>query len=693
MYVYIILSNLIKKLKFHLVRKSTTIKIYYLTPRKPAYIMEYLLKYKSVTDVREINTVEKFLHVKTTQFGDFTQYTYSIATTKKGPTQFEDYIFSNYPILVNYIPRGFSIVVKDKQIVSVLEGPVKFSGITVVDEDPDDGADVVESVDTKKSETDDHARLMLWAKESNLEIVETEKANGKFAIFKIVQYEGLYYCHSGSKNKHLFFPCEEIDQYISSLATGKIVSSILSDTKVNSLPLSNPELLEYFAQGYSLCGELCDGEHFMVGDNQVHWFGLFKGGFSMDTEKCFDFMTRTCGLKTVPSYKVYGVESKCEDLDKVFLASRCKMTEGSVLRCKNTKSGEIILIKTKSVSYITKRFMRQSILKGYMHMVDSVTKRFIDAQEYHGLNTNASIRMCNQLIKFGFWLMNKEYPVSTLGVQAINAIKGMLPNGFSKYWEIFLSETEEHEQSFVPDDFGFFDKKIFLKNVQPYELRTGKNPVLVVFFQGLQGSGKSTLAQYIQSNLKGKNKVAIVEQDRFYGCTLSAQGYMFHCIRNKSACDIILVSRCNVSGTQYARYVEICRKLPTKVIFISPESVDELYLSVCMSGVFNRSSSGDKLLVGRKEYSVEESAKFIVQNYRDFRSADSSFKISIHKKSDKLLEEAKIKLAECTADNHSPLTDWIQTNQKELHDMRYSINAISEQIMSIIYSVLDKEEI
>lgn len=645
--------------------------------------MEHLIKYKGITDAKEINTVEKFVHVKITPFGEFIQYTYSIATTKKGPTRFEDHIFSNYPILVKYVPRGFSIVTKDSQIVSILEGPVKFSGITMVDEDPDDGA---EEEDTYKTKSSEHEQLVSWATDSNLEIVETEKANGKFAIFRIVNFEGKYYYHVGSKNKHLFFLCESIDSHIISVTTGKIISSILSDIKTNQSVLFDPKLLEFFESGYSLCGELCDGEHFMVGDNLVHWFGLFKCGYSMDTTKCFNFISGI-GLKTVPSSIVYDSESKVENLDKVFLASRCKMTEGSVLRCKNTLSGQIILIKTKSVSYITKRFMRQSILKGYNHMIDSVTKRFVDAQEYHGLNTNASIRMCCQLIRFGFWLMNKEYPVAVLDVKQINAIRGMLDNGFSKYWQMFLSETGESEQMFVLEDFGSFDKKVFLSNVQPYENRTKLNPALVVFFQGLQGSGKSTIAQNIQSMLKEKGtEVSIVEQDRFYGCTVSTQGYLYHCIRNVSAPNIILISRCNVSPVQYSRYLEMCKKLPTKVIFVSPASVDELYLSVCISGIFNRSASGDNLLIGRKEYSVEESTKFIVQNYRDFVVSDSSFKIGFHATNDKLLSDAKSHLLACKVDDYKPLTNWIQENLKKLHDLRYSVDAISDQIIRIIYS-------
>jgi len=93
--------------------------------------MDILLSYKNVTDKEEIEIVKKFAYIKTIKYGDFTQYTYSIATTKKGPTQFEDYIYSNYPLLVKVISRGFSIVAKKKNNVpSISNATVFFCGVS-----------------------------------------------------------------------------------------------------------------------------------------------------------------------------------------------------------------------------------------------------------------------------------------------------------------------------------------------------------------------------------------------------------------------------------------------------------------------------------------------------------------------------------------------------------------------------------
>lgn len=654
--------------------------------------MDFLLTHKKIVEKEDIDIVIKFTYVKTTKFEDFTQYTYSIATTKKGPTQFEDYIYNNYPILVSAISRGFSIIVKNDKIISVLEGPIKFSGKTAVDEDPEDNQE--ETQDTIDTSIYDHKKILKWASRKELEIIETEKANGKFVIFKIVLVNGVFYLHTGSKNKHLFFPLDKLDFYIASLDSGLIISSILSDVKSNINKIFKPELLDKFAQGYSLCGELCDGQHFMSGDNTVSWFGLFKSGHSMKTLECFEFI-KDIGLKTVEWSTVYTAESDLSTLDNVFIASRCKLNEGSVLRCRNTVTNEIILVKTKSVSYITKRFMRQSIIKGYAYMVDSVKKRFIDAQKYHGLNTSASIRMCNQLSKFGFWLMDKEYPVSVLGHVPVNSIRGCLPNGFSYYWNKYLAETEDNEQVFTFEDFGDFDECAFSSSTEPYVSRNYTNPAIVLFLQGLQGSGKSTLGQHVKYELeKTGKKVVIVEQDRFYGCTISCQGYLFHNIKNSLGPDIILVTRCNANPKQYERYLQICHKLPSLVSFAVPHCVDELYLGVCLEGVLNRSSSGDLMIVGRKEYPIEEATEFIFGNYRDFKRQRTNNEIHVYTPDDKLLDLAKKTYSQSIkTKNNKVYTDWVIANKDELHEIRCSIPALGNEIIKIINKTSNGENL
>ena len=328
-------------------------------------------------------------------------------------------------------------------------------------------------------------------------------------------------------------------------------------------------------------------------------------------------------------------------------------------------------------------------------MVDSVKKRFIDAQKYHGLNTNASIRMCNQLVKFGFWLMNREYPVAVLGVTQVNSIRGCLLNGFSYYWSQYLVETGESEQTFTPEDFGEFDELIFSSNTEPYISRNYANPVCIIFFQGLQGSGKSTLGQCIQSKLiKTGKKVTIVEQDRFYGCTLSCQGYLYHNIKNSSGPDVILITRCNANLKQYERYLQICHKLPSLVTFVVPHSVDELYLAVCLEGVLNRSENGDSLLVGRKEFPIEEATNFIMGNYRDFKRQKVDNEIHIYKDNLKLQQDAKYTYSQIAKTKSNKIfIDWVKTNKDELHNIRNPVVNIANEVIQIINKTSNAENL
>jgi hypothetical protein len=647
--------------------------------------MEVLLKYKEITEKEDIEIIKKFTNIKTVIFGEYTQYTYSVAITKNGKTKFEDYIYKTHPLLIKILSRGFSIILKKNEIISILEGPTKFSGKTLIDEDDEEEKDekVIDDDDVYK-----HDKIIKWSKKKILEIIETEKANGKFVILRIQKIDNKLYLHVGSKNKHLFFAIEEIDEWIVKPEIGDIIKLVLEDIKKNIDYLTDKRLLEKFSQNYSLCGELCDGQHFMEGDNTINWFGLFIKGKSMETQECFEFM-KSIGIKTVSWSIIYDKNSELVELDKVFLLSRCKMNEGSVLRCRNINTNEIILVKTKSVSYITKRFMRQAILGGYAYMVETVKKRFIEAQKYHGLNTNASIKMCNQLIKFGFWLMNKEYPSAVLDVKQVNSIRGCLINGFYHYWSQYLLETGEKEQNFTLEDFGEFDNIEFTKKTEPYKLRNYSEPVCVLFFQGIQGSGKSTLGQNIIDEINKLNdlnkKAIVVEQDRFYGCSLSCQGFLHHNIKNGDGPNIILVTRCNVNEKQYEKYLQLCHKLPSLVTFITPKNIDELYLAICLEGVLHRSANGDNLLVGRKEYPIEEASKFIIDNFKDLKKQKISNEINIFKDDIELKKEVKkIYLEYSKSKNSKSFIDWVKINKEKLHNLRNTIKYLTTQIIDII---------
>jgi hypothetical protein len=331
--------------------------------------------------------------------------------------------------------------------------------------------------------------------------------------------------------------------------------------------------------------------------------------------------------------------------------------------------------------------MRQSILKGYAHMISSVKKRFIDAQKYHGLSTEPSIKLCNQLIRFGFWLMSNEYPVGVLDCTPIKSIRGTLPNGFYTWWSKFLTSQGESEIILDPKDFsGDFNIDKFNSETNGYKIRDETKPAYVIFFQGIQGTGKSTLGNYVETNID-KLSVQVIEQDRFYGCTNSTQGFLYHCINNFDGPDVILITRCNANLKQYERYLDICKKLPTVIKFICPNIVNPLYLSVCLEGVINRSSCGDNLLVGREEFPIEQAFEFIMGNYKEFKIHEDAYPIHMIKENDELLDKSNKFLKSCQTKsivNTNNYIKWINESKDTLHDLRFSVETIGKQIIKVI---------
>ena len=617
------------------------------------------------------STCKKFIIGDT----EYNLYTYTLNLPKN---KFEDEIYASNPNLLKYLPRACSIIVKNGQIIDSIEGPEKFSGRTDIDEDPEDEQD---EIIAKSTGIYDHNKIISWANGKTLEIIETEKANGKFAICKIIFDGEQKMLIAGSKNYHIITTFELLDKTISLQKSNEIMYGILSDIKTNWNKINSKELVKLFSNGYSLAGEFCDGQHFTPGDNTISWFGFFKSGQALDTIQSLGLLN-TLGLKTVEYAKVFDSSMELDNIDKIFLASRCKNTEGSVLRCVNTKSGETVLVKTKSVSYIVKRFMRQVILRGYKD-IERIKTRFIQAQKYHGLNTNASVRVTNQLVNFAFWMMGKKYPCTVLGVTKVSAVKGQLPNGFNTYWTQWMSETSNSDISIGLEDFGSFDESEYLAGTPLYKQRAWSKPAIVIFFQGLQGSGKSTIGAELCAQFKQLGKSAeYIEQDDYWGDTLACQGALHHAISSESGPQIILVTRCNANQSQYKKYLDIAHKLPCVISFVSTKNFGPLYLMISLAGIVNRSNSGDKLMVGRFEYPFSEVVGFTIKNFNEFEKVSNSKQIDLFVDNSELATQAVQVLK--TPQPIQSVEKFVKNNFKKLNGLRLSIKQICSQIISHI---------
>lgn len=400
------------------------------------------------------------------------------------------------------------------------------------------------------------------------------------------------------------------------------------------------------------------------------------------------------GLKTVSFSKVFYASSDPTAVDSVFLASRCKNTEGSVLRCSNTKTGETVLVKTKSVGYIVKRFMRQIILRGYKE-IDKLKTRFVDAQKYHGLGTNASIHVTNQLFQFALWMMEQKYPCSVLGVTKVSSVKGQLSNGFNTYWTEWMMKTANNDIEINLEDFGEFSETTYLENTKLYYPRSYSNPAIVIFFQGLQGFGKSTIGNEVCKKLLDHGISAkYIEQDDYWGDTLACQGALYHSIASQSgpalpcgsskaryAPNVILVTRCNANTSQYKRYLEIAHRLPSIVSFVSPNNFNPLCLMISLAGIIKRSNIGDNLMVGRFEYPFAEVIDFTVKNFKEFEIVKSSLSLDFYHTNKKLEDQSSKILA---SNSNSSIEEFVRSNYETLNKLRCPINEITDNIIDHI---------
>jgi hypothetical protein len=642
--------------------------------------MDYFANYKNLSAK---DNVLHFIRCNEKKFDAYTLYTYSIKVPKN---KFEDDIYSSTPELLRVLPRACSILVHTSgrsssetnggAIVSVLQGPTKFSGRTNIDEDPEDGQAEDEQ---KATGIYNHDTVLSWAKDKQLEIIETEKANGKFAICQIIEHLGQTLILCGSKNYHLLTTIEQLEQ---PSTDNEITRSILADIRTNYKTLLS--FRDWFRQGYSLVGELCDGQHFTDGDNTISWFGLFRDGIPLNDHMFVD-LANEFALKTVSYKTVFTTDNDISDIDNVFLASRCKSTEGSVLRCRNiSQPDQVILVKTKSVSYIVKRFTRQILLRGYKD-IENLRTRFINAQQYHGLSTQAAIRVTRQLYDFCLWMMDKKYPGTVLGIQVVTSVRGQLPNGFNTYWKQFLEEGNK-DISITLEDFGAFDEQIYLAETVLYTKRSYSNPAVVIFLQGLQGSGKSTIGDYCSKLLSSEKfglRTEYIEQDMYWSDTNACQGALYHMIANASGPKIILVTRCNMNPQQYSRYLDICHRLPSIVTFFSPKTVNPLYFMISMAGIMNRSQQGDRLMVGRFDLPIKDVITFARTNYDGFIAQNTINQYSTFESDAELLE-----LSEKAFRDTDTIIGFVRDHYDQLMEHRLSVQETAKPILDTIEQLL-----
>tara|TARA_Y100000991_G_C21972727_1_gene350341 strand:+ start:961 stop:3330 length:2370 start_codon:yes stop_codon:yes gene_type:complete len=582
----------------------------------------------------------------------FTTYTFSPEAPKN---RSDDIVYHSNPELQILLPRALTLIFDNKnyKFITDLTGPRKFSGND--SRDDDDGSDVV-LFDLKKA--------ISWVNSNNCQVVRTTKANGKFVIMKLFKYKGKNYIIFGSKNVHNIILFDELNQFDSD---SDIINSLANDIYHNSNSIL--KLTNEFDNGWSLVGELEDGMHFTPGDNTVAWIGLFKNGLSINNFETINYL-QSIGLRTVSSEIVFNPGDSIENFNNVFNLAKCDTTEGNVLVIRNISNNDSMLCKSKSALYILKRCFREKWKNQPSTIFTSFPKRVIETSDYHGLNTQAAIKFTKQLFDFAIWLgITKSYPTGVLDHQPVVSVRGILPNGFTKYWEDFITQTNIEPVTFTPEDFGNFNQIEYLDSD---ELKFFKNiisqPPLVVFIQDIQGAGKSSIAE--------KLNAMKVEQDWCYGCTKVTQFQLMYHISNGNN---VVISRCNAEPKQYQAYQKIAMSHGCKILFITSNDMKSpLRLGVALAGVINRSNSGDNIIVGRKEYPLSEVVEFTTSNWKKFKQEKNAIVVNSFK-FDKNLENQAI-----TALSKNKFVDFLNNNFNKLMNLRLPLDSIVLEYQKLI---------
>jgi hypothetical protein len=601
---------------------------------------------REIPDV--VSPYDKVIGCKVQKQDNFITYTYSPSPSKR---QADDVVYLENPILRSLLYRGMTLVFDavSGNFVTDLTGPCKFSGKD--SRDDDDGSDVV-LFSMKMAET--------WATENNCTIIQTSKANGKFVICKLFLHEGEVYLVFGSKNIHRTVKLSSLSTFLEEDADLSDILKALGHDIIRCQD-SLLQLMDHFTSGnWTLVGELEDGLHFTPGDNTVAWISLFRDGVSVSNHETIQMMN-AIGLRTVSSEVVFVPGDSIDKFHRAFILARCSQGEGDVLVIRNVLTGEDMLCKSKSTSYICKRMAREKWKGTPAKFFSGLMNRFVEASDYHGLGTDASIRFTRLLFDFVIWMgITKGYPASVLDHQPVIATRGVLPNGFNNYWQEFLTDTGTTEISFSPEDFCEFNKVEYM-NAPQLEVFSHHLPGKCLFMQAIQGSGKSTVANSLRN-------VVRVEQDMCWGCTKVAQfQLMWHLLHGRD----VVVSRCNVNPKQYQAYLKIAMDIGAQVFFAaSNDTSSPLYLATALAGVIARSTEGDMMMVGRCEYPMEEVVKFTTGNWKDLKVEPTAVVIPSFRM------DSDLEAQSATALKKNTLSKFVESHSAKLMALRLPLETV-----------------
>ena len=268
-----------------------------------------------------------FINIRSKTSDIFNVITYTIKASK-GKT--DDDIYGLYPELIELIPRAFSRVYHNGELITTLRGINKFGGTSEIDED-----DAAESskVDAPNLNTLNPV-VEQWAKDDVMKVSFQKKENGKFACFQLFNYNNITYLFGGSKNVHMIY---------------KITDTITGDELQHEIMRKIKTYIDIaghtnIAHNKTYTAEYVDGKHLEYTNAPYLVF------FTDDLPRVFPTV----------SYLLPDI-ARMPTNDEMRTIRDMAGIEGCVILYTNTATGQVIRQKHKTKWYVIWRSFREII--------------------------------------------------------------------------------------------------------------------------------------------------------------------------------------------------------------------------------------------------------------------------------------------------------------------------------------------
>ena len=422
-----------------------------------AAVSEYKLNQHQIPD--ELKHLVK-IHINST--AGFTTYTYTVKANGKP----DDEVYAAYPQLVQLVPRGYSQLFKNDQLIVTLTGLEKFTATTQLDDDAYEESRVVVT---------DCAVAKQWEDDGQLSVTWLEKANGKFLTFVLFEYNGTRYLFGGSKTQHVV--CDLFRANGKFIPThGKQLHYVIIDEILSNLSLLPDEQIDSL-MNKTVIGEYVDGNHLVYVDKP---YAVYFNTHGTDLPTVRHLLPEQ---KTMPT------------VDQLMSVRQLRDTEGVVIIYKNLTTNTCIRQKHKTIWYIILRSWREVICQmSQKSSFDDLYKRVARRTEERA-NSNWLQLPANVLLEwltlarlFCNWLPNSSYMYKDVKYDSII--------GMARVMYAFNNRTEEPAPK-VSEPMSI--NTILLTPVYfnlIVELAKHQAPVTVVM-SGLPGSGKTTVANML----------------------------------------------------------------------------------------------------------------------------------------------------------------------------------------------------